>query len=364
MSKHVILTMSFALLATGVGLEETALLFAPPSPHCLSGVRGQGRGKKKDTPILLMLLLPHPSALAPITLIRVNCGVCLLGYLENNAMPFWSVLKLKVGNTVMSLGNQSGGSTNMLTGSCGVVTGFLLESPSRYAAALRMRLARSPGDAGSKDKALKHHMDAICLLCGIKRHEANPILSAAWDEMDSAVSSAGGSQGDPILLVLPQVRFGSRDGDRGFILDVHPQLRIVYALDGTPLLSRFQLPLAGAIAIKFGASLDCEAPGNVFLDLSTRQGTCATHPFMGLTRLGDPRKVFIHRDSAISPDMFKVPQAAIDWVGNNSPGGPWLGLVVEKMTSRGPQARFCKCRQMGGRHEEGVSCTWWASGWA
>jgi hypothetical protein len=105
-------------------------------------------------------------------------------------------------------------------------------------------------------------------------------------------------------------------------------------MDGTCLLERYQIPLAGGRAIKFGMSLGCEAPGNVYLDLSSGSGTSATHPFMGLTRHGDPHKVLISRESAVGPDTFMVPEPVRDWYGAKGSAVPWRGLAISRNESR------------------------------
>jgi hypothetical protein len=88
-----------------------------------------------------------------------------LRYLEQNAMPFWSRLTLKVGDMVISLGNQSAGSNNMLTGMCGVVTGFESVSSANYASSVAARWARSPGSLASRQAALSKEMTQVEQLC-------------------------------------------------------------------------------------------------------------------------------------------------------------------------------------------------------
>lgn len=242
---------------------------------------------------------------APATFLVRLCEVDRR-YLEVNAMPFWSSLRVQAGDMVVSLGNQSAGSNNMLTGMCGVVTGLEFMLPHQYERSLAARLARSHGTRASKDAAVSKEMGAIRSLCGTQDGH----------------------------LVLPVVRFGSRSGNGAFHLTVHPQFRVVTAMDGTSLMERYQIPLAGGRAVKYGMSLGCEAPDNVYLDLSSGSGTSATHPFMGLTRHGDPHKVFISQESAIGSDTFMVPEAVHDWYGGKGYLVPWRGLLISRNESR------------------------------
>lgn len=128
---------------------------------------------------------------------------------------------------------------------------------------------------------------------------------------------------------LTQVKFLASGSQSGFTISVKPQVRTLTSKDGTMLMRRWQLPLCGGHCIKYGLSLGTTIPDKVYLDL-TRTKFGVPYRFMGLTRTGDPRKLFIDADAPISSDMFKVHDDLLAWY--DSPD--WKGLEVEEDPSQ------------------------------
>lgn len=84
------------------------------------------------------------------------------------------------------------------------------------------------------------------------------------------------------------------------------------------------MPLCGGRCIKYGLSLGCTVPVDVFLDLSVKFGA-GLKRFMGLTRTGDPRKLYIDNEVPISKDMFKVHDDILAWYDSKD----WVRPRVE-----------------------------------
>lgn len=130
------------------------------------------------------------------------------------------------------------------------------------------------------------------------------------------------------VYVFPRARIAGR------LVTVYPVEHEMYASNADFVLRRCAIPLVSGHAVRFGLSLGCtlRPEQNLFLDFSGARED-GTQPFMGLARHGNAERVYFDRNTAISADMFKVPDAACaffeasDWVEVAIPRGALSGIA-------------------------------------
>jgi hypothetical protein len=208
-------------------------------------------------------------------------------YLEETVMPVWSRLWLKHGDIVMATTNLRGGRLNVVTGMVGVVTEFKVELAADVE---KSCICMTVGMAGDVRQVL---LDGMREACGVK--------------------DAGGRFTGQ--YVFPVVRFWAPGGsDSGFEKTVQPRFRAAFAVDGTRLVARVQLPLCSGVAMKFGQSLGCtfDSVPFLFADLIHTKKE-PTQPYMAVTRQRHPSGLRLPFGMPVSSGMFAPPAAALAW---------------------------------------------------
>ena len=212
--------------------------------------------------------------------------------IEDVMMQMYPSLTIKLGDSMMALGNQRGGG-EMLTGMANVASGYSIVTREAERVAQLKVYERRKDVVRFVDEVILPRFDDVC---GVESNTK---------------------------YVFPVVSVPASSSRASFEVIVKPQRHDVVTKAGDILLTRWQIPLCGGRCIKFGMSLGITVSQKVFLDFSdVKYGS--QYRFMGLTRTGEPYDVFLSRSAAISADMFCVHQDILDWYDSSD----WVCLTV------------------------------------